>query len=283
MLLFFLAFALFAIHFKRQKEMDRICHEYYYGDVCGDPKHTSTSVATRGYPTHLSYHSSSGENDVGAPTGQSDDNTKPHSPTSNYALKPIFPQDLLMTAHPTHRHYNARAVSTIGSQGRIESRLTPSPPAPAYVQARSNTPDSFAIRAYVMAAEDSASLTHQPRYVNSDAFETLPSQSCITPSQPRSRHMSDVSSSLPRLRGHKKPPPPKLELHPTNSQNHPMKMYEMQISDPVMSTEARFLDRPIGGPVIIATHRVPTPVETRKYEEYTEVPLRSGKSTLYGI
>ncbi|ETS00021.1 hypothetical protein M419DRAFT_124259 [Trichoderma reesei RUT C-30] len=58
---------------------------------------------------------------------------------------------------------------------------------------------------------------------------------------------------------------------------------EMHITPPLLN-DPRFIDRPLGaGVVVIERNRPPSPDDGEKYAAYTEVPLASGKSVLYGM
>jgi hypothetical protein len=59
--------------------------------------------------------------------------------------------------------------------------------------------------------------------------------------------------------------------------------HQLHISPPLLS-DPRFIDRPLGaGIVVFDRNRPSTPNTSEKYAAYTEVPLPSGKSILYGM
>ena len=64
--------------------------------------------------------------------------------------------------------------------------------------------------------------------------------------------------------------------------------FEMEISVPANREDVRFQDRPIGDRIVYAPNPVPPTLQVGPreqhvwYDGYYEVPIRSGKSTLYG-
>jgi hypothetical protein len=56
----------------------------------------------------------------------------------------------------------------------------------------------------------------------------------------------------------------------------------MHISQPVMANEGRFQDRPLQGGQVLSTE-APAAVDRHvRNAEWNEVPMKSGKSALYG-
>ncbi|GAB0136592.1 hypothetical protein EsDP_00004889 [Epichloe bromicola] len=163
------------------------------------------------------------------------------------------------------------------SGGRSTPPRTPSPPP---LQRRSNTPDSFAIQQYLHAAEESAKLAKEhPR----------PPEPVAEPSRARGGIASKFPSfsipSLSKLRLNRiRTRNPRISL-PISTSVAARKEYEMQISGPVNRKDTRFHDRSMGDRIVHAHEQPPSPGPRPQevvYDGYIEVPLRSGKSTLYG-
>lgn len=82
--------------------------------------------------------------------------------------------------------------------------------------------------------------------------------------------------SVPRIRMPKKYMPPTVVVSAASPTDEFAPI--MNISQPVMGDDARFHDAPLAGGVIYADN-----APERTGQDLGEVPLRTGKSTLYGI
>lgn len=194
------------------------------------------------------------------------------NPGSDFKSQQSGGSSTTATGHDTNH-----ALTSRRSEGALTPVRTPSP-APPHIhrERRSNTPDSFAVRQYLQAAEDAARLAPNP----------IQHPPPVSEAEYRSRKSTRLPSfslpSLSKLRIPKKEKPPRVSIQsatPIDGQQS----YEMQISQPMNREDVRFHDRPIGERVVLATERPPSPREQEVYYDgYVEVPLRSGKSTLYG-
>lgn len=185
------------------------------------------------------------------------------------------------SALPAHAAYIPRAVSRLKSDDSIgSSQRTASPPRG---HARSHTTPSTALQVTLNSSGSSQS-THtnnpvptiqQPpparRAASVDHGAGMPPP---PPGPPPKAHSKTPSISLPSIRKMRRPKqyaPPKVDAEPS----------DIQISQPVMNFEARFQDRPLQGGPVYSTEA--QPLENRPDEHgYNEIPMRSGKSTLYG-
>lgn len=273
-LIFLLAVALLVVHFRRERTFNEWEQSLQYSNFTSPTRfpENGMSHAYRRYYTGNAFGekqppaqpNSSGEYydrmEAGlAATSRLNQrgNPAPQSHTSSSAT--IHNQDGLA----------ARSISRSRSYGQITPTRTPSPPAEAHTQRRSNTPDSFAVQAYLNAAEDSARLAAQkPYHPINNATET------------RSKRASAISiPHLPKIRLPRMYNPVRIFTGGKSSKN----TREMEISPPLMTHDPRFHDIPMSGPVVMARERQPPPMlNIGRNDGYVEVPLRSGKSTLYG-
>lgn len=176
---------------------------------------------------------------------------------------------------PAHPAYNPNTTSRKNSSPSFRGRELPAPAA-THHRVRSNTPDSFAEQAYIQAAEDSARLA-------TVATSTSPISPQGPSEGPKKRASKLASIAIPKIMVPKPSRPNKLFAKakaspPADHDNNG----DPGISGPMFATEhRRFNDQPIGGPVVVSTtpFRPPSPPPEFHYEE---VPLRSGKSLLYG-
>jgi Tfp pilus assembly protein PilX len=193
------------------------------------------------------------------------------------------------TGLPTHPAYDPRTVSrNAGSE--TTARDLSAPPS-IHKRIRSNTPDSFAIQAYLNAAEESARMA-----ANSSSKASSPAvvstQSATSPHNTTNTNTTNKLStrlnalSLPKILVPKKRSSPQFIMQPPSSE-HRDHQGDKNISRPVLaSEEPRFRDSPVGGRTAVVSEmpRPPTPEEESNYlSEYREVQLKSGKSTLYGL
>ncbi|KAG7125983.1 hypothetical protein HYQ44_001023 [Verticillium longisporum] len=231
---------------------------------------------------------------------------------ASYNFDPRLSQHGPGSAMPTHPAYNPRM--TMSQPAKLSSL------APAPQRSRANTPDSYALQAYLNAAEDgvpggiprsgsqtpsgrgsppastgrssaeppvtgtSTTLTAQqlPGGIPPPPPGPPPSQAHAAASKTRStRAPSLVLPSLPRIRMPKRYAPPTINVEgatPVDGDRHPAD--EMQISEPIALHEARFTDKPLGGPVVLADSAPKRNIDPRVYEN--DQPINSGKSTLFG-
>ncbi|OAR00591.1 hypothetical protein LLEC1_02141 [Akanthomyces lecanii] len=213
----------------------------------------------------------------------------------SYPMKELHPA----AAHSTgtlHSKYSAcsdRSISRGRSRAAARDGSPPSPtasalrrelspPASVHKRVRSNTPDSFAVQAYMDAAAESA------RMAAVAAAAASPPTESSTASHGSTKRRSMLSLlSLPKLGsgGHgggkkdKESPPlhPRYILQPRLT-NDKAFHGDKNISRPILAREEpRFLDASTmssNAPVISRLPRPPTPPD--QYSEYKEVPLKSG-------
>ncbi|KAK3195908.1 hypothetical protein K4F52_000775 [Lecanicillium sp. MT-2017a] len=284
-----IAIGLLVLHCQREKSFhDNWEYEYYDTYAPRRPEPPRPRQASMSQPNNKIFFIRNNPVEKRQPyisTGEYYDNLEQETQRgrSGYPLRdldPKFSPPLSKPALPTHPAYDPRTVSrNAGSE--TTARDLSAPPS-IHKRIRSNTPDSFAVQAYLNAAEESARMA-----ANSSSKASSPAVvSTKAAESPRSKRGSKFSSlSLPKIRVPKKRSSPQFVLQPPSSddQGH---QGDKNISRPVLaSEEPRFRDGPLGGraaPVIAHYPRPPTP-EEGKYDEYKEVPLRSGKSALYGI
>ncbi|KAK2019486.1 hypothetical protein LZ32DRAFT_140952 [Colletotrichum eremochloae] len=195
------------------------------------------------------------------------------------------------SALPTHPAYIPRALSR-----QSHRTNTPTPPIPR----RTNTPDSYALQIYLNAVESPAvSAIRPPPQAASRTPSPARSQRSYTdnPAQPKlvnipppppnrpslvgsAKIPSLVLPSVPRIRVPKQYSPPQIIVEsatPVAGRGEPG---EMQISEPLTHHGERFQDRPLAGRPVISYVAPVRDIDPHDYE--SEVPIRSGKSTLYG-
>ncbi|KAI8286787.1 hypothetical protein K4K60_013165 [Colletotrichum sp. SAR11_57] len=211
---------------------------------------------------------------------------------THYNFDPHSGHHGLGSALPTHPAYIPRAMSR-----QSHRTATPTPPAVR----KTNVPDSYALQTYLNAAEETAmpSLRHPPAAVSrspspAHSHESRSSQTTrplanpVPPpppppqSQPRkspSKIPSLVLPSVPRIRVPKKYSPPQITVQDATPVADKGETGEMHISQPIAYHEERFQDRPLAGRPVIS-HVAPAREDPQDYEG--DMPIRSGKSTLYG-
>lgn len=288
MFIFALATCLFVVYFARQRASPPPFYEqrYYYRQDIESPKGMVEPweyVAQQSHYPELHGVDRNGS----AETNAEFYNRMESAARSGHIQLTHDPRSVIHghdNAMPAHHAYDPNTVSK-QARNAVSSHSLP-PPQPTYKR-RPDTPDSFIIRAYKSAVED-ASRTPEPQPL------PTPGQSVLSsPSEPRSsptlvgsasRWSSRLSSlSLPKLYIPKKAPPPSLVLQPLATRPRDAADHQLHITPPLLS-DARFLDRPLGaGVVVLERNRPPTPKNSEKYAAYTEVPLASGKSILYGM
>ncbi|EGR52538.1 uncharacterized protein TRIREDRAFT_119902 [Trichoderma reesei QM6a] len=300
--IFALATTLFVIYFARQAPSPFLHQRRYYRqEFVVSPKDL---VEPWSYVVNANHHRSphDAENSIG-----DDGKAETNGQFYNRMAKPPARFSIIQLTHdprsaihgpdnamPAHHAYDPNTVSKplnhhhhlllqdSGSSGPL------SPPQPAH-RLRPNTPDSFIIQSYKSVVEDAArqsSSNHQS--LPSPALPS-PSSEAFSSSPTRTRASSLWSSRLsslplPKIQIAKRNKPPRLNLA-----LQPLAMAkkspngEMHITPPLLN-DPRFIDRPLGaGVVVIERNRPPSPDDGEKYAAYTEVPLASGKSVLYGM
>ncbi|KJZ74219.1 hypothetical protein HIM_06450 [Hirsutella minnesotensis 3608] len=268
-LIFVLAAGLFTFHWRREDAFDHEDHEWdaveEYAPYPHHPNHCATVSATHdstnkpsaffGRPRRLfasatGYHYHEKDEDT-----DSKPTAVPHSSVSNSTI-------------PTHPAYIPPGGTS--TTDRPHMATVPSPPAVAHRPERSNTPDSFAVQAYLDAAEHSARLATTPasNFVD-DRLQT----------GRKSRWPFALLSPF-RLFRKSVPSGPAVEARTPMGRDEGV---EMQISAP-MATKQRKKNRPIPRPILVPIG--PTAKKHkggRRGNGFIEVPLGSGKSTLYGM
>ncbi|POR37062.1 Uncharacterized protein TPAR_02740 [Tolypocladium paradoxum] len=278
-LVFLAAAALFTVHWRREKTFDKWDHDQYFGSHSAPPGSYLPHGDSKMSQAYRRYYTGNAFSYKAAPpyttSGDYYDRLEAEIQASgvSYASDPRSRNRRPASEIPLHQAYKPQTVSLAASQA--SPGPPPTPPAAAHKPERTNTPDSFAIQAYLTAAEDSARLAAQ-------------APPPATEPKPRVRRVPRIPSmTLPSL---SKLLVPKKYRHVKSSQETMTpggvhRGHEMDISDPVMSQDARFHVRPIDGLAATAGERPPSPKQQDIIyynDEYIEVPLRSGKSTLYG-
>lgn len=229
-----------------------------------------------------------------------------------YAFDPHKPGSGPSGALPTHPAYISQAL------GRNSSR-DPSPQPPRAI--KSNKPDSYALAAYLHAAEDAALLlpgpppgpppathsrgssptpsraslpqNHHIRSSSSSSVRNSPRLTALQPPPPPPRQPkvpSLVLPSVPRIRVPKKYAPPKIQIEgatPVADQGEILP-FELEISNPVIEHDKRFVDDPFE-----ARRKANQPVATQRIMEQEvvdrrprrfieETTIQTGKSSMYG-
>ncbi|KXH46206.1 hypothetical protein CNYM01_07698 [Colletotrichum nymphaeae SA-01] len=213
---------------------------------------------------------------------------------SHYNFDPHSGHHGPSSALPTHPAYIPRAMS------RQSNRSTPTPTPPIR---KTNTPDSYALQTYLSAAEDPLSTIRPPpravsrtpspaRSQGSASYTTtnnntpkvinIPPPPPRKPSRKTSVRIPSISlPSVPRIRVPKQYSPPSITVQgATPIADRGERTNEMQISEPLTFHEERFRDEPLAGRSAIISHQVPVRIDPEEYEG--DMPIRSGKSTLYG-
>ena len=189
------------------------------------------------------------------------------------------------SALPAHQAYLPRAVSRLRSDDSIgSSTRTASPPAATRGHSRSHTTGSFALQPYQPSEDTSKpaipAVTIQPP-PPSRRTASVDRGSMVLPGPPPGPpppkgHGRTPSLALPSLRRMRRPKqyaPPTVNVSESGST-------ELSISQPVIKSESRFQDRPLQGGAVYATDG--QPLEYAGRTGYEEVPMKSGKSALYG-
>ncbi|KAG8416136.1 hypothetical protein J3459_013759 [Metarhizium acridum] len=272
-LIFLLATALLVVHFRRERswnEWEQSCYYSNFQSPAAYPEQPM-SQAYRRYYTGNAFSEKAHPvqpNSCGEYYDRVEAELAAAAARQNKQVNPA-PQSHVSSSPTIHNQDDTPAAGSVcrpRSFGHVTPARTPSPPPETHTHRRSNTPDSFAVQAYLNAAEDSARLA---------ARKSLHPTSYAP--EPQNRRTSAVSTPylpyMPKLRI------PKIFIGGRGSRD----AREMHISPPLMTHDPRFHDIPMAGPMGMARDRVPPPlVNIAKKDGYIEVPLRSGKSTLYG-
>lgn len=298
--LFVLALALLTIHFRREKTQDAWDRAKYYsgappGSFGSSNYHGQSGSSHNMSHAYRRYYTGNAFSEKQQPTqtsaGEYYDNLQSQFRLGKQHPK-YFDKSESSGSSTTYAAADSQAAQRTTSRSRSNGNhspiRTPSPRLSRPPERRSNTPDSFAVQQYLQAAEDSARLAEEQQrqqHLQQQALQQPPSAL----EQPKSRggFASKIPSlalpSLSKLRSkkghHISQISPPLSINPGMQQ-----AYEMQISGPIKREDTRFHDRPLGERVVYATERPPSPPRPQEvyYDGYVEVPLRSGKSTLYG-
>ncbi|KAF0331411.1 exo-alpha-sialidase / neuraminidase [Colletotrichum asianum] len=215
---------------------------------------------------------------------------------AHYNFDPRSSHHGLGSALPTHPAYIPRAMSRQSTRG---GAVTPTPPNAR----RTNTPDSYALQTYLNAVSEEGTIpirpppaaamsrTPSPRRSNESHHENLSSAAPIMgnlppppPGPPPARKTSIKipSISIPsvrRMRVPKKYSPPQITVQDATPIADKGETGNMQISQPIAVHEDRFQDKPLAGHTVIS-NVAPAREDPETYEG--DMPIRSGKSTLYG-
>ncbi|PKK48052.1 hypothetical protein CI102_7672 [Trichoderma harzianum] len=286
--IFALATVLFIIYFARQRPSPYIEQRYYYREEYVSPK---ALVEPWGYVVNQPHHGTDLEATANMNDGASETNGQYYNRMEEAARYGHIqlthdPRAVIHgpdNAMPAHHAYDPNTVSKKDS--RASSTRSLSPPRPTH-RLRPSTPDSFIIQAYKSVVEDASrqSALQSPPTSGQPALPSPSSQATSSPTlRSSSRWSSRLSSlSLPKIHMPKRNAPPSLVLQPM-AMARTSGDRQLHITPPLLN-DPRFIDRPLGaGIVVVDRNRPPTPRSSEKYAAYTEVPLASGKSVLYGI
>ncbi|KAJ0355581.1 hypothetical protein KNSL1_000708 [Colletotrichum chrysophilum] len=209
---------------------------------------------------------------------------------AHYNFDPRSNNHALDSALPTHPAYIPRAMS------RQSTRQTETHPPSSR---RTNTPDSYALQTYLNAVNEegltairpppAAAVSRTPSPAHSHDSRRSAQTTRLNPPPPppgppparkaSSRIPSLVLPSVPRIRVPKKYSPPQITVQDATPVAERGETSNMQISQPLTTHEDRFQDRPLAGRTVIS-HVAPAREDPQEYEG--DMPIRSGKSTLYG-
>ncbi|KAL7913774.1 hypothetical protein GGI35DRAFT_475622 [Trichoderma velutinum] len=285
--IFALATVLFIIYFARQRPSPYIEQQYYYREEYVSPKNL---VEPWRYVVNQPHHGTDFQGAANMNDGASETNGQYYirmEDAARYGHIQLThdPRSVIHgpdNAMPAHHAYDPNTISKKDS--RAGSTRSLSPPRPTH-KLRPSTPDSFIIQAYKSVVEDASrqSALQSPPTSGQLALPS-PSEATSSPTlRSSSRWSSRLSSlSLPRIHVPKRNAPPSLVLQPM-AMARASGDGQLHITPPLLN-DPRFIDRPLGaGVVVVDRHRPPTPRSSEKYAAYTEVPLASGKSVLYGM
>ncbi|KAL0943975.1 uncharacterized protein CTRU02_201862 [Colletotrichum truncatum] len=213
---------------------------------------------------------------------------------AHYNFDPRSSHHGLGSALPTHPAYIPRAMS------RQSARASAATPPPQNVR-KTNVPDSYALQTYLNAVNEEGTIPIRPppaaavsrtpsparsqeSYLQNPAGVTMAAIPPPPPGPPPARKASSriPSISMPsvrKLRIPKKYSPPQITVQDATPVADKGETSQMQISQPMAIYEERFQDRPLAGRAVIS-HVAPAREDPREYEG--DMPIRSGKSTLYG-
>ncbi|KAL6822216.1 hypothetical protein V8C40DRAFT_248887 [Trichoderma camerunense] len=286
--IFALATVLFIIYFARQRPSPYIEQRYYYREEYVSPKNL---VEPWGYVVNQPHHCTDFQGAANMNDGASETNAQYYNRMEEAARYGHIqlthdPRAVIHgpdNAMPAHHAYDPNTVSKKDS--RAGSTRSLSPPRPTH-KLRPSTPDSFIIQAYKSVVEDASrqSALQSPPTSGQPALPSPSSQATSSPSmRSSSRWSSRLSSlSLPKIHMPKRNAPPSLVLQPM-AMARTSGDRQLHITPPLLN-DPSFIDRPLGaGIVVVDRNRPPTPRSSEKYAAYTEVPLASGKSVLYGM
>ncbi|KAL7936749.1 hypothetical protein V8C35DRAFT_296343 [Trichoderma chlorosporum] len=284
--IFALATVLFIIHFARQRPSPYIEHRYYYNEDYVSPKRL---VEPWGYVNKPHYgpefQGTVNTNDRASEINGQYNNSMEETARYSHIHLTHDPRAVIHgpdNAMPAHQAYNPNTVSR--KENKAGSTRSLSPPRPTH-KLRPSTPDSFIIQAYKSVVEDASrqSAIQSPPASYQPALPS-PSEPASSPTLRSSSRWSSRLSSLPLPKIHipKKKTPPSLVLQPM-AMARTYADRQLHITPPLLN-EPSFVDRPLGaGIVVVDRNRMSTPRASEWYNAYTEVPLASGKSTLYGM
>lgn len=200
----------------------------------------------------------------------------------NYHYAPHSKSNGPNGALPTHPAYMPRVTSK-----------SPEPQMPPNTHrstnSRSNAPDSYALRAYLNAAEESAeheriSEAASSRNPSPTRLEKIPEPVVIHAPEPTNAKQSSFTfPSLSKLIIPKKhsPPPPEVRLQePTPGTASNERKRELRISKPLAVLDPRFTDRPLAGGPIMASQ--PPAGFSEQRQAVGNDPMPSSNSHIYG-
>jgi hypothetical protein len=282
------AVALFIVYWRRQKSMDndeQLSEFRAYGaspDPFLPPPGGKMTSSLRSY-SGQGYYTEGQQMTSGEYYDKMEDEMR--GGRVNYNYDPRATSRGPNSAFPTHQAYIPQAMSR-GPLHANPPAQPPAPPAPAPSQPRASI-------TVALEPIQPPPVAHQRRDPSPD---TLPPPPPGPPppqrssASKRSKVPSLILPTVSKLRMPKKYSPPLVVERDPSASSTPSppaagpERRGMQISQPVIQNTTRFHDVPLAGGVVYASEPS-RPVEQRVRPEdgyYAEVPMKSGKSALYG-
>ncbi|KAF7549049.1 hypothetical protein G7Z17_g6668 [Cylindrodendrum hubeiense] len=286
-LFFFSAVALFIVYWRKQRKAKRDEKASYHGSNTATPDPFLPPDA-RGMSASLRSYSAQSYYDKGGRMTSGDYYDRLEQERSgsrlNYNFDPRSSSRGPNTALPTHQAYKPTTMSRVAI-----AESSPTIPLPVHERSGSKTANSYALQTYINTNDDSAAAAAAaaavavhpppPPYTGGPSNSASIAVPPPPPGPPPSKHSKVPSLSMPsvpRIRVPKKYTPPTVVISgatPTD-EHAPI----MNISPPVMVDDMRFQDTPHASDASYAEY-----APERAGQDVGDVPLKSGKSTLYGF
>lgn len=182
------------------------------------------------------------------------------------------------SALPAHQAYIPQAMfrGPLNAHAVNTTTHNPAPPAASHGHMSTSTADSYAMGS-IQPPAPAVHPDHSRYTVSSNSVPPPPPG----PPSRRSNVPSLVLPAASKLRMPKKYSPPMVVVRDTASAGAGEQHRELHISQPVIPNTSRFQDMPLAGGVVYATDARAVE-QPHHVDEYAEVPMKSGKSLLYG-